>query len=322
MSRVIRIGTRKSALALAQTRSVVERCRAVSGEADIRYEIIEMSTAGDRIPDRPLYLFDGKGMFTSVFEEALAAGEIDAAVHSGKDMPGALPDGLIVSAALPRANPRDVLVTLPGRALQESSVIGTGSLRRQEQVTFYLGYAVKGIRGNVNTRLQKLRDGEVDGLILAAAGLERLCVMPESAAAWRQTLRSGLCGDGAFFFRELHEADFVPAPAQGIIAVESRRDSPFAELFAGINDKESMCSFLTERAFLSGVGAGCQQPVAAYSWCQNGTIRMRVQYWREGRLCTAFGAERMRDGERMAAGMAEKILAAAGQKDRTEGDGQ
>ena len=173
----MRIGTRRSVLALAQTELFIERCRQVSGE-EILYEIVEMSTTGDRILDRPLYEFAGKGMFVSAFEEALLEGKIHVAVHSGKDMPLCIPEGLSVGAVLPRGSVEDVLVTLAGKELTEMSVIGTGSLRRREQVREYLGYETKGIRGNVITRLKKLKEGEVDGLILAAAGLERLSILP------------------------------------------------------------------------------------------------------------------------------------------------
>lgn len=307
MNKVMRIGTRKSALALAQTRLFAARCREAA--PDIQYEIVEMSTEGDRILDKPLYEFDGKGMFTSVFEQALEEGRIDAAVHSGKDMPVRMPDGMTAAAVLPRGNPRDVLVTAAGRELTADSVIGTGSLRRQQQVKLHLGCRTKGIRGNVNTRLRKLQEGEVDGLILAAAGLERLSFL-EGGGSRRPgaaSLREGLLKEGGFSFRELFEEDFLPAAAQGIIVVQSREDSLFLPLFERVNDRETMYCFRAERRFLEGMDAGCQQPVAAYSWCAGETIRMRAAYWHEGHMYTAFGFERDCQGEKLADALAAEL---------------
>lgn len=321
MHSVMRIGTRKSALALAQTHLFIESCKAAAPDADIRYEIVEMSTAGDRILDRPLYAFAGKGMFVSVFEKALSEGRIDAAIHSGKDMPIEIPENLTVAAVLPRANPRDVLVTLQGRSLTEGSVIGTGSLRRKEQVRTQLGYGTRDIRGNVNTRLQKLREGQVDGLILAAAGLERLSFLPDKRKADVTLQPEGIacgvrsvCQADGFVFTELHEKDFLPAAAQGIIAVESRKDSRFGELFAKINDTDTMYCFLAERAYLAGIGAGCQQPAAAYSRCADGRICMDAAYWQEGRLCRFSGEEQAGNGAKLAAELAEKVMAAGKRK--------
>ncbi len=307
MNNVVRIGTRKSALAIAQTKLLTERCRAV--DPDLQYEIVEMSTAGDRILDRPLYEFAGKGMFVSAFEQALLEGEIDAAVHSGKDMPVETAAGLAIPAVLPRANPRDVLVMPLGTELTERSVIGTGSLRRQYLARLHLGCQTKNIRGNVNTRLRKCREGEADGLILAAAGLERLALIPDSGA-WRagqRPLREGVLVEGGFCFQELHEEDFRPAAAQGIIAVQCRADSPYLPLLEKVNDRETMACFLAERRFLEGTGAGCQQPVAAYSWCVKGTIRMQAAWWQEERMRTSFGAARIGQGEEMAARLAAEL---------------
>lgn len=323
MDKIMRIGTRRSALALTQTELFLERCRQISGE-EIRYEIVEMSTDGDRILDRPLYEFAGKGMFVSVFEEALLEGKIHVAVHSGKDMPLRIPEGLSIGAVLPRGSGEDVLVTLPGKELTEMSVIGTGSLRRQEQVKEYLGYRTKGIRGNVITRLKKLRDGEVDGLILAAAGLERLSLLPvrETAADHGDSGENGCKGDGArgndrerygeWEFVRLDKRAFLPAAAQGIIAVECRDNGPFAGLLQRVNDEETMHCFLAERAFLAAMGAGCDEPIAAFSRCRDGNIHMEAAYWKDGKGFRFADKGRAEDGIALAEELAARIQAAAG----------
>jgi len=296
MAEVMRIGSRRSALALAQTRLFIERCQSIN--RDITYEIVEMSTAGDRILDRPLYEFAGKGMFVSAFEEALAEGRIDAAVHSGKDMPLSSPEGIGVGAVLPRGNPEDVLVTLRGKELTDMSVIGTGSLRRQEQVHSLLGCRTAGIRGNVITRLEKLKAGEVDGLILAAAGLERLSLLPETE------------GESEYVFRRLDRRKFLPAAAQGIIAVQCRKDSPFSGLFEKVNDRDTMRCFLAERAFLERMGAGCEQPIAAYSWCGDGYIGMEAAFWKDGKAFRLSDRAKEEEGTALASGLADQIRTA------------
>lgn len=239
-----------------------------------------MSTEGDIRLDRPLYELEGKGMFISAFEEALLEGQIDVAVHSGKDMDNTLAEGLEIAAALPRANPADVLVTLKGTDLTENSVIGTGSLRRQIQLKEQFGYQTRAIRGNVDTRLDKLKKGQVDGLVLAAAGLERLGLIEE--------LQRELV------FDYLDVDTFLPAPAQGIIVAESRTGGPFAELLSQVNDVETMELLLMERQFLRETGADCKQPVAAYAFRQDGELRMKVALWEGGRRLSAEEIDRRR----------------------------
>ena len=317
MDKIMRIGTRRSVLALAQTELFIERCRQVSGE-EILYEIVEMSTTGDRILDRPLYEFAGKGMFVSAFEEALLEGKIHVAVHSGKDMPLCIPEGLSVGAVLPRGSVEDVLVTLAGKELTEMSVIGTGSLRRREQVREYLGYETKGIRGNVITRLKKLKEGEVDGLILAAAGLERLSILPvrRTAADDGDGGGNGVRGNGRerhgeFDFIRLDKRTFLPAAAQGIIAVECCDSSPFTRLLQRVNDEDTMHCFLTERAYLAAMGVGCEQPVAAFSRCSGGNIHMEAAYLKDGRGFRFADAAKTEEGARLGGKLAARIQAAA-----------
>lgn len=317
-SSVMRIGTRGSALALAQTRLFTEACRAV--DQTFRYEIVEMHTMGDAIQDRPLYEFAGKGMFVSAFEEALADGKIDVAVHSGKDMPVCMAPGLVTGAVLKRGNPGDVLVTVRGREPGDDAVIGTTSLRRRQQVKRYLGYETIPIRGNVITRLQKLWDGEVDGLVLAAAGLERLSLLPREEQGRGKTdsdrdFLQGKYGDWSvaeirerFVFRFLHREEFLPAAAQGIVAVQCRKDSRFLGLLMQVNDPDTMACFLAERAYLSAVGADCQQPVAAHAVCRNGILHMDAAYWDKGGCFRMHGVSAVDEGTKLGTGLAEKIL--------------
>lgn len=275
----MRVGTRESRLAMAQTQLFIEACKRITKET-VTYELVPMTTEGDIHLDRPLYELDGKGMFISAFEEALLKGEIDVAVHSAKDMDTTFAERLSIAAALPRANPADVLVTLRGTALTESSVIGTGSLRRQIQLKEQFGYQTKAIRGNVDTRLDKLKRGEMDGLVLAAAGLERLGVIRE-----RQE---------EFTFEYLDVHTFLPAPAQGIIVAESRTGGPFEELFSQVNDPETMECLFMERQFLRETGADCKQPVAAYAFRQDGELRLETALWEDGRRLSADEIERRR----------------------------
>lgn len=292
MDRVMRIGTRRSALALAQTRMFIEACRAVDDTAG--YEIVEISTAGDRILDRPLYAFAGKGMFVSAFEEALLEGRIDVAVHSGKDIPAGIAEGLMIGAVLPRGNPQDVLVTVKGRPLPDNAVIGTASLRRSAQIRRLFGYETKMIRGNVGSRLRKLRDGEVDGLVLAAAGLERL----------------GLLESPELSFHMLSVEEALPAAAQGIIAAECRRDTPFAALLKAVSDDDTMDCFLAEREYLRLLDAGCQQAVAAYARRHAGWIDMTAAYYTEDSCFRFYDRQAGDDGLVLAGKLAARIKCA------------
>ena len=296
MHKVMRIGTRKSELALAQTELFIEACRAV--EPDFSYEIVEMSTTGDQILERPLYEFSGKGMFVTAFEDALLADMIDVAVHSGKDMPEEIPEELTVAAVLPRANPCDVLVTLSGKELPKDAVIGTGSLRRQVQIQTLLGCRTVNLRGNVGTRLRKLQNGEVDGLILAAAGLERLGILPKDGGE----------AEG-FLFRRLDTDEFLPAAAQGIIAVESRKGGPFEALLTQINDPETMRCFLAERVYLARIGAGCQQPTAAYARFRDGQVYMDAAYWEKGKRIYFSDQAAPEMAQQLAEHLAECVMA-------------
>jgi hydroxymethylbilane synthase len=251
----LRLGTRGSALALVQARTVAALLRERTGT---ECEIVVIRTSGDRMADARLSEIGGKGLFVKEIEEALLAGTIDLAVHSSKDMPARLPDGLEVCATLPREDPRDALV-LPApapslsfddavRRLGASPRIGTSSVRRVAQLTAVLPHAAfVPFRGNLDTRLRKLDHGDVDGIVLAAAGLRRL------EQAGRIT---------AF----VPEAACVPAPGQGIVAVETRvDDSATAGLVARIGDRDALDALIAERAVVAALGGGCQMPIGAHA---------------------------------------------------------
>jgi hydroxymethylbilane synthase len=258
----IRVGTRGSKLALAQAALVIEALRAAHPGLDGELCIIQ--TEGDRRRRASLLAIGGQGVFTRELEVALLDGEIDVAVHSLKDLPSTLPEGLVLAATPPREDPRDVLVTREGtrlEALTDGAVVGTGSLRRRAQLLrLRPDLKMKDIRGNVDTRLAKLHAGEYDAVVLAAAGLSRLgalaCVQAEVLAT---------------------EA-VLPAPAQGILGLECRADDTATrETLASINHAPTFVSATAERAVLSHFGIGCRLPVAALAETKGDTFRLRAR---------------------------------------------
>jgi hydroxymethylbilane synthase len=240
----LRLGTRASALALAQSEAVAAALRAATGRA---VELVEIVTAGDR-STAPVHRL-GVGVFVSALRDALAAKEIDFAVHSYKDLPTADHDGLWIAAVPPREDPRDALVARGERTLAElppGAVVGTGALRRIAQLhALGLQLQVTPIRGNVDTRLRKVADGEVDAVVLARAGLARLGRADEIT----ETLDPML---------------MLPAPAQGALAVECRADDgDLVELLAALDHAPTRANVAAERALLATLEAGCTAPVAA-----------------------------------------------------------
>lgn len=254
----IKIGTRKSKLALAQTNMVVNEIKKYFPSINI--EVVHFTTKGDKVLNKPLINIGGKGVFVTEIEDALLNKEIDLAVHSAKDLPLQLQDNLTISAVLKRGNYRDTLVTVKGKEIDFSkeTVIGTGSNRRKLAFkNLYPNATFKDIRGNVDTRLNKLYNGEYDGIILAMAGLERLDL---------------LC-DSRFTFTPFDYKDFVPAPCQGIIAIESRNND-LTEILSKINHKDTFYSFQTERHILNILNADCGMPLGAYSFVENNKINV------------------------------------------------
>ena len=245
----IRIGTRGSKLALVQTTLVAEALRACW--PGVETETVIIKTRGDKILDKPLGEIGDKGLFVSEFETALLEKRIDLAVHSAKDLPQRLAEGLEILAVPERADARDVLVQVKNK-LPKAPVIGTGSLRRRLYVEkLWPGAQVKLIRGNVETRLAKLAKGEYDGIILAKAGLDRLGIIEREKEH--------------FVFQPLDPEVFLPAACQGIIAVEGRADWEYREMVEKLSHRKTLLSFETERKVLEVLQADCSQPAAAYS---------------------------------------------------------
>lgn len=242
--RVLRIGTRGSALALAQTRQLAN----VLEEAGATVELITVSTPGDR-SSKPIAEI-GIGVFTSALRDALASGEVDVAVHSYKDLPTAPDPRLVLAGVPPREDPRDVLIARDGLTLGElpaGSRVGTGSPRRAAQLrALGLGLEVVPIRGNVDTRLRKVADGELDAVVLARAGLARL----------------GRLGDVT---EVIDPIQMLPAPAQGALAVECRVDDMDTEHLLGtcVEDPFTRAAVTAERSMLAALEAGCSAPVGA-----------------------------------------------------------
>lgn len=269
MKNVIKIGTRKSKLALVQTDIVKDKIKKAFPELEV--EIVKIDTKGDQILDKSLTSFGGKGVFTAELEAELLSGAVDIAVHSAKDMPMDFPEGLGIGAVLDRADVRDTFVTTTGKTLEElepGSVVGTSSLRRELLIKEINPYVtIKLLRGNVQTRLSKLRDGQYDGIILAAAGIERL----------------GYEKEEGLHYQYLDPDVFLPAAGQGILAVESRtEDEEMAEILAAIHSEKAECLLMAERAFLKTIGGSCNAPAAALCREENGQFSMRAMYVKDG----------------------------------------
>jgi hydroxymethylbilane synthase len=248
MHKSLVIGTRGSQLALWQAQFVKDRLKCHFPDLETQLKIIK--TTGDAIQDRSLVGL-GKGVFTKQIENALLAEDIDLAVHSLKDLPTELPDGLCIAAILEREDPRDVLVTATGFPLEDllgGAKIGTTSPRRKAQLLYIRpNLRVVDVRGNIDTRLRKLRETDLDGIILAAAGIKRL-LEPEIITQYFDTER------------------MVPAVGQGALAVEAREgDSTVKTLLAPLNDPETVAEVTAERTVLKSLGGGCQVPVGAHA---------------------------------------------------------
>ena len=253
MSKRFVVGTRTSALALWQTHRVIEMLK--SERVDVEFETRHFTTRGDKTLDKPLPEIGGKGLFTQELEEALRRGEIDAAVHSLKDLPVEDSEGLTLGAITTRAEAGDCLVAREGwtlTTLPPGAVVGTSSIRRQAQILAVRpDLDVRSIRGNVGTRIGKVQDGQYDATVMARAGLERL----------------GLTDNVTEYFG----LDvMLPAPGQGALAVQCRAGDPEAlDLLSTINDPNDRAAVTAEREFLAGVGGGCSAPVGAYA-CRMG----------------------------------------------------
>ena len=265
MQRPIRIGTRGSLLALTQTRMV----RGLLGKAhgveesdfDEAFPIEVIKTSGDRIQDQALNAIGGKGLFTKELEEAMTEGRIDIAVHSMKDMPTVLPDGLVLPCMLEREDPRDAFISPKASGLADlaqGATVGSTSLRRQAQImAMRPDLKVVTYRGNVQTRLKKLADGEVDATILALAGMRRLGIEDEITSV-------------------IEESEMLPAVAQGAIGIEMREDDDLVrEALKPLNHRPTILAVVAERALLAVLDGSCRTPIGGQARFEGDELTLR-----------------------------------------------
>lgn len=259
VSRKIIVGSRRSNLALTQTKWVINQLEALG--LPYQFEIKEIVTKGDRILDVMLSKVGGKGLFVKEIEQALYDKEIDFAVHSIKDMPAQLPEGLTIACIPMRVDPRDVLIAKEYQSLAElpaGSIVGTSSLRRSSQLLHLRpDLEIKWIRGNIDTRLRKLREEDYDAIILAAAGLERVGWSRDKVTEY---LPVEVC---------------LPAVGQGALGIECREDDQeLLDLLAKLHDQKSGLCVQAERSFLAKIEGGCQVPVAAHAIYEDGQLQL------------------------------------------------
>ena len=254
----IRIGSRESALAVIQSQMVMDAIARTVPDAEL--ELVTMKTTGDRILDKTLDQIGGKGLFVKELDQALRDGRADFTVHSLKDMPMEVPEDLPLAAFSKREDPRDVLVLPEGvTELDPAKPIGCSSRRRQLQLKeLFPDMDIRPVRGNVQTRLKKLQDGEFSALVLAAAGLKRLHLEGRIS-------------------RYFAPEEMLPAAGQGILAVQTRQGVDTACL-AGVHDPDAACCALAERAFVRALDGGCSSPVAAYAVAEGETLTLTGLY--------------------------------------------
>lgn len=247
---VLKLGTRGSELAMTQSQWVADRL--MEAHPSLTVELVVIKTSGDRDQNSALNQFGGKGIFTKEIEEALLAGSIDLAVHSLKDLPTDLPEGLVLASPPRREDPRDLLVSkVPLLSLPEGALVGTGSARRREQLRYLRpDLTFTEIRGNVGTRVRKWREGHCQATVLACAGVARLGLEV-----------AGLAAEECF---PLPYDQCLPAPNQGLLGIEYRQsDAETAVLLQAIADPEATVAFAAERAFLAELDGGCHIPAGA-----------------------------------------------------------
>ena len=288
------IGTRSSKLALWQADYVMDCLQKKYPELHVEKKL--MTTKGDKILDAPLAKIGGKGLFTKELEQDMLAGGIDIAVHSLKDMPTEVPDGLIITAITKRYDPGDAFVSNKVKSLAElpqGAVVGTSSLRRKAQLLHARpDLVVKDLRGNVNTRLRKLDAGEYDAAVLAVAGLKRL-------------------GFGDHITEVLPKSMILPAVGQGALAIEAREDdAETRELVAFLNDEVTVACAKAERAFLARVEGGCQVPVGVYATPEDGGLHVEavIASLDGKRLYRDHVSGQVKDAETIGTQLADKLL--------------
>jgi hydroxymethylbilane synthase len=282
---LLRIATRESELALWQARFVAERLEQC--HPDLKTELVPMTTRGDQLLDRPLAQIGGKGLFLKELEQALIEGRADIAVHSMKDVPADMPDGLEVPVVLERHDPRDAFVSHNYGSLEdmpEGALVGTSSLRRQSQVMRrHPRLRVEPLRGNVQTRLRKLDEGQFDAILLACAGLDRL----ELSDRVRQ---------------RLSPETSLPAVAQGAIGIECRcQDTEVRSLIDPLNHATTAIAVSAERGFSAELGGSCQVPLGAYATTEEGQVNLT------GMVAMPDGSELILDQQQGPASQAEAL---------------
>lgn len=294
------LGTRGSKLAVHQSEWVQAQLHALAPHVTVTLRRIQ--TSGDKILDVPLAQIGGKGLFVKEIEEALLSGEIDLAVHSMKDVPTELPEGLAILCVPPREDPRDALISREGRAFMDLPLgarIGTSSLRRQSQLLHARpDLTIAMLRGNLDTRLKKLHDGQFDAIVLAAAGLRRL--------DWAHEITEYIVPQIS-----------LPAIGQGALGIEGRSDDLFIRsLLSGLNHAPSQTAVRAERALLHRLQGGCQVPIAAHATLAGTRVTL------EGLVASVDGKELIRDRaegtfedpESIGIQLAEQLLARGGDK--------
>ena len=296
MTRIV-LGTRNSRLALAQTDLVVARLRALSPGVEI--EIRPMTTTGDRVLDRPISEIGTKAVFTKELDEALLAGEIDAAVHSLKDLPAELPAGVAIAAVPERASPFDCLLALGPATLDHlpaGARLGTSSLRRRAQLRARRpDLEIVDLRGNLDTRWRRLEEGRCDALVLAQAGVDRL--------GWSDRVRE-----------VFDSATCLPAPCQGALVITARAGD---DRFAALDDARAAAESACERAFLAELGGGCDVPAAALArLAPDGTLTFRalVANLDGSRMACDEGEAPAADAEALGRDVARRVLASGGRE--------
>jgi len=295
--RRLRLGTRSSALALVQSELAVAALRAV--QPDLEVEFVEVRTEGDADRRSPLSVIGGRGVFVRAVEEALLDGRADIAMHSLKDVPTTTPDGLALAAFLERGDPRDALVASDGRRLRElppGASVGTSSNRRAALVlALRPDLEVREVRGNVDTRLRRVAEGAYDGVLLAAAGLDRLGRIEEAT--------------------QLFEAmEFVPAPGQGTIVIECRADdAEVRALLERADHGATHAASTAERSFLAALGSGCTLPVGAYAQVDGDLLMLRAFVAHEASGTPFFGDATgpLDQAATLGQGLGERLLATA-----------
>ena len=279
--RILRLGTRGSLLARTQSQIVADDLE--KRHPGLHVDLVIVKTTGDLVTDQPLHDIGGKGLFVKELELALLSGDVDFAVHSYKDVPVTMPlvdeSNLIIAATTERQDPRDALACRPGKPpvtlqdLPQGATVGTGSLRRRCQILQQRpDLIVKPIRGNVDTRLRKLNDGHFDAIVIAMAGLRRV---------------------GMFDGESMHAldpAEMLPAPGQGALALQCRRDAPeVRDLLAGIHDPAAAACVAVERQLVARLGRDCHSPIAALGTIVGGMLHLRAAVGaRDGNVPVVF----------------------------------